>query len=121
MVLSFGPQKFLESRCGPSLKKVEHLCLIYLIKGFGNHLLRCCLAITLILTTGTGSGSLSHAIIRSIAPTGHLHTVEFNLDRHKKATSEFKEHGLADCVTVSDETTGWLRNVKNSTKSIKKI
>ncbi|KAL0177581.1 hypothetical protein M9458_026475, partial [Cirrhinus mrigala] len=38
------------------------------------------------------SGSLSHAILRTIAPTGHLHTVEFHAQRAEKAIEEFKEH-----------------------------
>lgn len=50
---------------------------------------------------GTGSGSLSHAMIRSILPTGHLHTVEFNGERHRKAKLEFEEHGLKEYVSVS--------------------
>ena len=50
--------------------------------------------------TGTGSGSLSHALIRTIAPTGHLHTFEFHELRAKVATQEFKDHGISQYVTV---------------------
>ena len=42
----------------------------------------------------------SHALIRAIAPSGHLHTVEFHSDRAKLAAAEFKEHGIDDFVTV---------------------
>lgn len=49
---------------------------------------------------GTGSGSVSHAIIRSIAPTGHLHTVEFHQQRADKAREEFQEHRVSQWVTV---------------------
>jgi len=31
--------------------------------------------------TGTGSGSLSHAILRTIAPNGHLYTSDFHQQR----------------------------------------
>ena len=47
----------------------------------------------MFLFTGTGSGSLSHALIRTIAPTGHLHTFEFHEQRSQIARDEFKEHG----------------------------
>ncbi|XP_077793881.1 tRNA (adenine(58)-N(1))-methyltransferase catalytic subunit TRMT61A isoform X5 [Macaca mulatta] len=49
---------------------------------------------------GTGSGSVSHAIIRTIAPTGHLHTVEFHQQRAEKAREEFQEHRVGRWVTV---------------------
>jgi tRNA (adenine57-N1/adenine58-N1)-methyltransferase len=49
---------------------------------------------------GTGSGSLSHAIIRTIAPNGHLYTFDFHEQRVEKIKQEFKEHDVADLVTV---------------------
>ena len=49
---------------------------------------------------GTGSGSLSHALIRSVMPTGRLHTFEFHAERCAAAAKEFEEHGLADYVTA---------------------
>lgn len=53
--------------------------------------------------TGTGSGSLSHAILRTVAPTGHLHTVEFHQQRAEKAAEEFKEHRVDRLVTVRNQ------------------
>lgn len=52
---------------------------------------------------GTGSGSLSHAILRTIAPTGHLHTVEFHKQRSEKAAEEFSEHRVSHLVTVRNQ------------------
>ena len=63
---------------------------------------------------GTGSGSLSHAITRTIAPNGHLFTYEFHEKRSQIAKyirdskvitfcdfrDEFDAHGLSDIVTV---------------------
>lgn len=58
---------------------------------------------SLWLYPGTGSGSLSHAILRTIAPTGHLHTVEFHQQRAEKVTEEFKEHRVDHLVTVRNQ------------------
>lgn len=56
---------------------------------------------SIVVESGTGSGSLSHAIIRTIAPEGHLYTFEFHEQRAEKAKEEFIEHGVADNVTVT--------------------
>ncbi|KAI8911246.1 tRNA methyltransferase complex subunit Cpd1 [Powellomyces hirtus] len=53
-----------------------------------------------MIEAGTGSGSFSHAIARTIAPTGHLYTFEFNEERYLKAKEEFADHGLAEMVTA---------------------
>lgn len=53
-----------------------------------------------VVESGTGSGAMSHAVIRSIAPAGHLHTYEFNRHRAVTARSEFQQHGLGHLVTV---------------------
>jgi tRNA A58 N-methylase Trm61 len=51
--------------------------------------------------SGTGSGAMSHAILRTIAPSGHLHTYEFNQQRAETARLEFQQHGLLqNLVTV---------------------
>ncbi|XP_062589352.1 tRNA (adenine(58)-N(1))-methyltransferase catalytic subunit TRMT61A-like [Saccostrea cucullata] len=54
-----------------------------------------------VVESGTGSASLSHAIIRSILPDGHLYTFEFHKERAQKAEEEFKDHGLSEYVTVT--------------------
>ncbi|CAO3571704.1 unnamed protein product [Mortierella alpina] len=54
-----------------------------------------------MIESGTGSGSFSHSIARTIAPTGHLYTFEYHQERVNVATVEFDEHGLSDMVTIS--------------------
>ena len=54
-----------------------------------------------VLESGTGSGSLSHSLIRTVAPSGHLYTFDFHAERVEKARSEFAEHGLSDLVTAT--------------------
>jgi len=54
----------------------------------------------LVCETGTGSGAMSHAIMRTIAPQGKLHTYEFNKTRADQARKEFEKNGLSHLVTV---------------------
>ncbi|CAL8298220.1 unnamed protein product [Arctogadus glacialis] len=56
-----------------------------------------------VCESGTGSGSLSHAILRTIAPTGHLHTVEFHKQRALEVEQEFREHRVAHLVSVRNQ------------------
>lgn len=56
-----------------------------------------------LCAAGTGSGSLSHAILRTIAPTGHLHTVEFHQQRAETVEREFREHRVDHLVTVRNQ------------------
>ncbi|XP_042722707.1 tRNA (adenine(58)-N(1))-methyltransferase catalytic subunit TRMT61A isoform X3 [Lagopus leucura] len=58
---------------------------------------------SIVCESGTGSGSLSHALIRTVAPTGHLYTVEFHQQRAEKAKEEFREHGVEHLVTVTNQ------------------
>ena len=55
---------------------------------------------SIVVESGTGSGALSHALIRAIAPHGQLHTYEFNPHRAQTAREEFSRHGLSHLVTV---------------------
>ncbi|XP_067938963.1 tRNA (adenine(58)-N(1))-methyltransferase catalytic subunit TRMT61A-like [Watersipora subatra] len=55
----------------------------------------------IVVESGTGSGSLSHAIIRTVIPDGHLYTYEFHEQRALVAKEEFTDHGFADNVTVT--------------------
>ncbi|KAF9174610.1 tRNA (adenine-N(1)-)-methyltransferase catalytic subunit trm61 [Mortierella sp. AD011] len=53
-----------------------------------------------MIESGTGSGSFSHSIVRTLAPTGHLYTFEYHQERVNAAKKEFEDHGLSDMVTL---------------------
>ncbi|KAG2220102.1 hypothetical protein INT45_005863 [Circinella minor] len=53
-----------------------------------------------VIESGTGSGSFSHSIARTIAPTGKLYTFEYHAERTAAAAKEFSEHGLNDIITI---------------------
>lgn len=55
---------------------------------------------SIVIEAGTGSGSLTHALIRRVRPHGHVHTFDFHEHRSKVAQEEFQEHGIADFVTA---------------------
>lgn len=54
----------------------------------------------IICFIGTGSGSLSHSLIRAIQPSGHLYTFDFHEERVSVAKEEFQRHGLEGYVTI---------------------
>ncbi|RKP40248.1 tRNA methyltransferase complex GCD14 subunit-domain-containing protein [Dimargaris cristalligena] len=53
-----------------------------------------------MIESGTGSGSFSHSIARSLAPNGHLYSFEFHEKRFETAKAEFEQHGISDMVTI---------------------
>ncbi|KAJ2362861.1 tRNA (adenine-N(1)-)-methyltransferase catalytic subunit trm61 [Coemansia sp. RSA 2610] len=53
-----------------------------------------------VIESGTGSGSFSHSIARTVAPSGHLYTFEYHEPRATTAKREFEEHKLTDVVTI---------------------
>uniref|UniRef100_T1J461 tRNA (adenine(58)-N(1))-methyltransferase n=1 Tax=Strigamia maritima TaxID=126957 RepID=T1J461_STRMM len=53
-----------------------------------------------VCEAGTGSGSLSHAILRTIYPDGHLYTFDFHAQRVEVAKQEFVQHGFEQMVTA---------------------
>lgn len=55
---------------------------------------------SVVIESGTGSGSLSHYFLRAVKPHGHLHTFDFHEARANQARDEFQHHGLGDFVTV---------------------
>lgn len=53
-----------------------------------------------VCESGTGSGALSHCLMRSIAPKGMLHTYEFNKLRAETARKEFANNGVSHISNV---------------------
>eukprot|EP01136_Pigoraptor_vietnamica_P005999 Opistho-1_new@38390 len=56
---------------------------------------------SVVCESGTGSGSLTHALARTVMPRGHVHTFEFHEQRAMQAREEFVAHGLGDVITVT--------------------
>ncbi|KAJ7845370.1 tRNA methyltransferase complex GCD14 subunit [Mycena olivaceomarginata] len=56
-----------------------------------------------VIEAGTGSGSFSHSVARSIGPSGRLWSYEFHEARAKKAKEEFAQHGMSDIVTLTHQ------------------
>ena len=53
---------------------------------------------TVMIEAGTGSGSFSHSIARTIAPNGTLFTFEYNQTRAEICKQEFLEHGISNAI-----------------------
>lgn len=55
----------------------------------------------IVVESGTGSGCMTMALARAIAPTGHVHTFEYNPARSLEAKEEFDKLGVGHLVTVT--------------------
>jgi tRNA (adenine57-N1/adenine58-N1)-methyltransferase catalytic subunit len=55
---------------------------------------------SVVVESGTGSGALTIAFARTVAPSGHVHTFEFNEMRANIAKSEFKDINIDALATV---------------------
>lgn len=47
---------------------------------------------SVVVESGTGSGSMSQSLMRAIYPTGHLYTFEYNAARADQAREEFTRY-----------------------------
>lgn len=56
---------------------------------------------SVVCEVGTGSGSMTHALARTVAPNGHVYTFDFHEHRAQVAQKEFQEHGLDSVVTCA--------------------
>lgn len=56
---------------------------------------------SVVCEVGTGSGSMTHALARTVAPNGHVYTFDFHEHRAQVAQKEFQEHGLNSVVTCA--------------------
>ncbi len=54
-----------------------------------------------VVESGTGSGAMSTAIIRAIAPNGMLHTFDFHGGRVDEIRAQFERNGLQGLYTVT--------------------
>ncbi|KAH9947443.1 tRNA methyltransferase complex GCD14 subunit, partial [Amylocystis lapponica] len=54
-----------------------------------------------VIEAGTGSGSFSHSVARTIGSSGHLWSYEFHETRVNKAREEFSRHGMDAFVTLT--------------------
>lgn len=54
-----------------------------------------------VIESGTGSGSFTHALCRTVAASGRVFTYEFHQLRYEEALKEFTDHGITDRVTTT--------------------
>jgi len=56
---------------------------------------------SVVIEAGTGSGSFSHSVARTIGDCGTLYSFEFHETRVSRAQEEFHAHGLSDIIKLS--------------------
>ncbi|KAL8292158.1 hypothetical protein RQP46_001624 [Phenoliferia psychrophenolica] len=56
-----------------------------------------------VIEAGTGSGSFSHSLVRTVGKTGKVYSFEFHEDRFNKAKEEFSAHGLDEIIQIKHQ------------------
>ncbi|TNY21532.1 tRNA methyltransferase complex subunit Cpd1 [Rhodotorula diobovata] len=56
-----------------------------------------------VIEAGTGSGSFSHSLARTVGKEGKVHSFEYHEERFAKARDEFKEHKLDEVIQVKHQ------------------
>ncbi|GAA5964567.1 hypothetical protein JCM21900_001900 [Sporobolomyces salmonicolor] len=56
-----------------------------------------------VIEAGTGSGSFSHSLVRTVGKTGKVHSFEYHEERFGKARDEFALHKLDDIITIKHQ------------------
>ncbi|GAA5963154.1 hypothetical protein JCM3765_003627 [Sporobolomyces pararoseus] len=54
-----------------------------------------------VIEAGTGSGSFSHSLARTVGGKGKIYSFEYHQERFEKAKLEFKLHGLDQIIQIS--------------------
>lgn len=55
---------------------------------------------SVVIEAGTGSGSFSHSVVRTVGTRGQLFSYDFHLPRVEKARVEFRRHGIEGIVQL---------------------
>ncbi|KDE07159.1 hypothetical protein MVLG_02563 [Microbotryum lychnidis-dioicae p1A1 Lamole] len=53
-----------------------------------------------VVEAGTGSGSFSHSLARTVGEQGWVHSFEYHEERFEKALAEFRDHGLGSIIAL---------------------
>ncbi|GAA6052843.1 hypothetical protein JCM3770_006277 [Rhodotorula araucariae] len=56
-----------------------------------------------VIEAGTGSGSFSHSLARTVGKQGKVYSFEYHEERFAKARDEFKEHKLEEIIAVKHQ------------------
>ncbi|GAA6013916.1 hypothetical protein JCM11491_000472 [Sporobolomyces phaffii] len=56
-----------------------------------------------VIEAGTGSGSFSHSLVRTVGGTGTVHSFEYHEERFEKAKAEFALHKLDHIVKIKHQ------------------